>query len=189
MSFGEAHNPAYIGEQAIAPAESPRSTEVDANRLIQRRAFLELLKAPGAIVNLGIGIPSGLAALARALRHSNFTLTIESGVIGGVAADELSFGAAANPEAVLDQAAQFDFYSGGGLDLSFLGMLELDVRGNINVGKLRNRGRHACVLFRKAHQLRVPGGAERALHRDQPSGNGLGGAKPHLLHCLSTARR
>lgn len=139
MSFGEMHNPAYLGEGS---AELPRlesGAGPDINRIIQRRAFLELRQVPGAIVNLGIGIPSGLAATAAECGYADLRLTIESGVIGGVAAEELSFGAASHPEAVIDQAAQFDFYSGGGLDLAFLGMLQIDVAGNVNVGRLKDQ--------------------------------------------------
>lgn len=139
MSFGEAHNPAYLGGSPAAPPQDAIEGKLDAGRVVQRRAFLELLKVPGAVVNLGIGIPSGLAAVARECGYPDLKLTIESGVIGGVAAEELSFGAASNPEAVIDQAAQFDFYSGGGLDMSFLGMLQFDVEGNVNVGRLKDQ--------------------------------------------------
>jgi hypothetical protein len=108
MSWGEAHNPAYVGEaDALEPAAIVDS--LDINRIIQRRALLELAKVPGAVVNVGIGIPAGLPALARAQGYDDFTLTIESGVVGGVAAEELSFGAASRPDAVIEQAAMFDF--------------------------------------------------------------------------------
>jgi propionate CoA-transferase len=139
MSFGEAHNPAYLGEGPAVPPKRATGSPLDSNRIIQRRAFLELRKAPGAIVNLGIGIPAGLAATASECGYADLKLTIESGVIGGVAAEELSFGAASYPEAVIDQAAQFDFYSGGGLDIGFLGMLQFDVEGNVNVGRLKDQ--------------------------------------------------
>ncbi len=138
MSFGEAHNPAYLGEP-VATGETSGVRPLDANLVIQRRAFMELARAPGAVINVGIGIPSGLPALAREQRFDDFTLTIESGVVGGVAAEELSFGAASYPDAVIEQAAMFDFYSGGGLDLSFLGMLQFDAGGNVNVGRLQDQ--------------------------------------------------
>jgi propionate CoA-transferase len=139
MSFGEAYNPAYLGEGVAASSQTPGMRPLDANLIIQRRALLELARTPSAVINVGIGIPAGLPALAREQHYDDFTLTIESGVVGGVAAEELSFGAASHPEAVIEQAAMFDFYSGGGLDVSFLGMLQFDADGNVNVGRLQDQ--------------------------------------------------
>jgi propionate CoA-transferase len=138
MSFGEAHNAAYLGE-AAAQTRAPLERPLDASLVIQRRAFLELASAPHPVINLGIGIPAGLATVAREQRYQDFTLTIESGVIGGVAAEELSFGAASQPQAVIEQSAMFDFYGGGGLQLAFLGTLQFDRRGNVNVGRLKDQ--------------------------------------------------
>jgi propionate CoA-transferase len=131
------YNPSLCGEVRV-PLDAMPTLEFGIRKFIARRAAMEL--KPGAVVNLGIGVSDGIANIAAEEGIiDDFVFSIEMGVVGGVPAKGLIFGAAWNPDCIMSMPTQFDFYHGGGLDLGFLGMGEADEHGNVNVSKLGKR--------------------------------------------------
>jgi propionate CoA-transferase len=136
QTFGAAFNADYVNASGAADAVEPLA--FSERTIIGRRALAEIRR--GDLVNLGIGLPETVAAVsAEQGRLEEFTLTVESGPIGGRPASGLDFGCSRFPEAIIDQPSQFDFYDGGGLDLAILGAVEVGADGSVNVSTFAGR--------------------------------------------------
>ena len=127
------YNPAFSGEIKI-PLETLEKMELNERKVIGRRGALEL--APGFVINMGVGMPDGVASVAAEEGiDDRMTVYIEQGLIGGIPAPGVLFGVMSNYEVVVDQPYQFDFFDGGGLDRAFLGFAEADAHGNVNASR------------------------------------------------------
>ncbi|MEN3940274.1 malonate decarboxylase subunit alpha [Prosthecobacter sp. SYSU 5D2] len=136
QTFGETFNADYV-RTCLGSFDLPPMAFSE-RKIIGQRALHEIRQ--GDIVNLGIGLPESVAQVAAETgRLQDFTLTVESGPIGGVPASGLSFGCSHFPEAIIDQPSQFDFYDGGGLDIAVLGAVEVDAEGSVNVASFAGR--------------------------------------------------
>ena len=134
MGYDVVYDPTMSGEIKGPPSPfAPQPFTV--RQLIARRAADEL--RDGAVLNYGFGIPDGVAKLIAERGHlDRYYQTIEHGTYGGELLEGTLFGYARNATAMIDGPSQFDFYSGGGLDIAFLGFGEIDAAGNVNVSKL-----------------------------------------------------
>jgi propionate CoA-transferase len=133
QTYAVKYSPGYSGEIRV-PIAPHRPADLDLRTIIARRACLELF--PGCIANLGYGVSTGIARiLAEEGLSDAVTLTVEQGIIGGTPVSGNDFGTAINYEALIEQASQFDFYDGGGLDIAFLSFAEVDGAGNVNVSR------------------------------------------------------
>ncbi len=127
------YDPSFTGD-ALKSEDEFEDFPPSVRKLIAQRAADEL--EPGAIINVGFGVPDGVLKVARERGLSGtFTPTIEHGQFGGLPAGGLDFGAVYNPEAIVETGHMFDFYQGRGVDQCYLGFLEVDREGNVNVSK------------------------------------------------------
>lgn len=131
------YDPAISGE-VMRPWDSFRHAEHGVEKVIARRAAMELQR--GMTANLGFGIS---AMIPRVLLEEGYpdavTWAIEQGAVGGVPLTGFAFGCASNADAYVPSPQQFIYFQGGGFDMSYLSFMEVDVEGNVNVSKLAKK--------------------------------------------------
>jgi len=131
----QAYQPGFTGASRV-PTTSLPVLPRGPRRIVAERASEEI--EPGSVVNLGVGMPDGIAQIAseRGLLRT-LAFAVEQGHFGGAPAGGVEFGAVYNAAATIDAPYQFDYFDGGGLDIAFLGMAEVDRHGNVNASRYR----------------------------------------------------
>lgn len=128
-------SPGFSGELRIAAPE-PILPPTSAATYVARRALREI--QPGQTVNLGAGIPA--LAMPRQLWETGLVddidVTVEHGSWGGLNLGGTLAATHINPAAIMDSDTTFDLYTGGGLDIAFLGAAQVDGQGNVNVAQV-----------------------------------------------------
>lgn len=131
-------DPSYCGDLRT-PVSSIKPLPMSIRKIIGRRAMMELKK--NSVMNLGTGIPNDVVGIIAAEEEiqDDVMVTVESGIYGGVQAVGVDFGIGKNLFAIVEHPSQFDYYTGAGVDFTFMGAGEMDIEGNVNATKMGNR--------------------------------------------------
>ena len=138
QTFSWYYDPAYCGKVRV-PAAALKPIPVNERKVIGRRALAMLFK--DQIINIGTGIPNDVVGpiLAEEGASDIVSVTVESGIYGGTPAPTIDFGIAANAEALIGHDRQFEYYTGSGVDYTFMGAGEMDASGNVNATKMGDK--------------------------------------------------
>jgi acyl CoA:acetate/3-ketoacid CoA transferase len=131
VSMTRAPDWSYTGERRAAPRRV--ELQVTPRTVIARRALRSV--PDGAVVNLGAGLPMydiSEAAQWEGASADTYRFSIEQGLFGGWPE---AGGIASNPDAIVDISQVFDYYVGGGIDVSILSFAEIDAHGSVNVSR------------------------------------------------------
>ena len=132
------YDPAYTGE-IRAPESAAAPIPVNVRKVIGRRALMELV--PDSIINIGTGIPNDVIGpiVAEEGMADCVTVTVESGIYGGIPAATIDFGIAMNAQALIGHDRQFEYYTGAGIDFTFMGAGQMDRHGNVNATRMGDK--------------------------------------------------
>ena len=142
------YNPVFSGEKRLEGEEyeeylnelfdKTTAKRKPADIFIARRAAQEVGK--NYIINLGVGLPSIIPFMAKemGIADPSVTYTIECGAVGGFPTG-CYFGCNVNVSSIIPQADLFRLYEGKGLDMTGVGALEIDKKGNVNVLRKGNK--------------------------------------------------
>jgi propionate CoA-transferase len=136
QTYASEHDAALHGA-AEHPRLAARVTPaaLDVRAIVARRAALEV--RAGDVLNVGFGMSAGVVdVLDQAGRLADVDLCIEQGAIGGLPVGGDLFGVSRGPLALLSSTQQFDLFAAGILDVTALGMAEVDRMGNVNVTRI-----------------------------------------------------
>lgn len=132
------YDPSYSGQTRVLQSNI-EAAQFNERKFIARRGVLEIY--PGAVINLGTGIPNDM--IGRICNEEGISddvmITVESGIYGGVQAGGIDFGIGQNLCAMIGHHEQMDYYNGAGVDITFMGLGELDGLGNVNSTKMGSR--------------------------------------------------
>jgi propionate CoA-transferase len=134
MSYSTVHDAVLTGEIKM-PSGGVEKLPSSIRKLIARRAFFEV--RPNHIINLGIGLPEGVASVADEEHLLEYlVLSTEPGSFGGLPASGLEFGPSYNASSLVEMNQMFDCYDGGILDMCFLGAAEISKHGDVNASRI-----------------------------------------------------
>ena len=130
-----AFDPAYCGDIKV-PITNSDVLPLTVRKLIGRRALMEL--SANDVLNVGTGIPNDVVEpiISEEGIGEDVTITVESGIYGGIPLGGVDFGIAKNNFALIRHDDQFDYYNGAGVDITFMGAGQVDPAGNVNATKL-----------------------------------------------------
>ena len=138
QTFSWFFDPAYCGAVRV-PETALKRLPLNERKVICRRALM--LLTPDSIINIGTGMPNDAVGPILAEENANdcVSVTVESGIYGGTPASTIDFGIACNAEALIGHDRQFEFYSGTGVDFTFMGAGQVDSAGNVNATRMGNK--------------------------------------------------